>query len=682
MNKLLIDISTQELPYKFLPYAQGALENSFDSVFKKYDVKFEELKVFTSPRHLVILASGLNKNEEDIKTEVRGPILKIAKDENGEFTQAAIGFAKKNGMDVSELTIKDDYIWATIIKKSISIEEILLDEIPRIIKSLQAPHFMRWADNEFKFQRPIEDFAVLYNDKVLDIEIFGVKASRKTLGHRFSTKPEFEIQSIDTYLDEMRAQCVIVDQNERKEIIIDSSNKVAEKLGAVIDFASYKELLEELVYITEYPNPVVCEFEEKYLEIPDIVSTTVMSKHQRYIPLYSKDGSLMNKFITISNSIGTIGEDNIKNGNQRVVRARLEDGIFFFKEDTKYPLADKFEDLKGMTFQKNLGSLYDKTLRLEKISNYIAEKLALNEIDKKNVLRCAHLAKIDLSTQLVFEFTELQGFIGEVYAKKSGEVTSVATGIKEHYFPLASGSKQAETIEGQVVGIADKIDTFCAMFASTQDNKKKRPTGSNDPLGVRRAIIGIISTIIDNKLDINLLDLINYNLELLKDEFSLSISDELKADLSDFILGRLQIMLQQEYNRPVIDSTLSGALENLVKYKEKLEFVKNIQNFENFAQISDNFNRVIRITKDFVANKDVNTSLFENSSEGDLYSEIKSNSLEKEEDFNSLSNKIAEFFDKTLVMVENEAVKSNRLTLLSAVKSKLDLICDFSKLTA
>ncbi len=682
MNKLLIDISTEELPYKFLPYAQSALENSFDSMFKKYDVKFEELNVYTSPRHLVIKACGLDKNEEDIKSEVRGPILKIAKDETGAFTPAAIGFAKKNNITTDELVVKDDYIWATIIKKSISIEEILLEEIPKIIKSLQAPHFMRWADNDFKFQRPVADFAVLYNDNVLDIEIFGVKSSRKTLGHRFAEKPEFEIQSVDTYLDEMRSQNVVVDQNERKEIIINSSKEVAEKLGAVIDFSSYEELLEELVYITEYPNPVVCEFEEKYLEIPDIVSTTVMSKHQRYIPLYSKNGSLMNKFITISNSIGDKGAENIKNGNQRVVRARLEDGIFFFKEDTKCPLGDKFEDLKGMTFQKNLGTLYDKTLRLEKLSDYIADKLALGETDKKNVLRCAHLSKIDLSTQLVFEFTELQGFIGEVYARLSGEAETVCAGIKEHYFPLASGSEQATTIEGQVVGIADKIDTFCAMFIATQDNKKKRPTGSNDPLGVRRAIIGVISTIIDNKLNIDLIDLINYNLKLLSEEFSLNVSDELKADLSDFILGRLQIMLQQEYNRPVIDSTVSSALVNLVQYKEKLDFVKNIPNFANFNQISDNFNRVLRITKDFNSNEAVNSALFENETESALYSELKTNSLQTELDFNKLSEKIAQFFDKTLVMVEDVRIKSNRLTLLSEVKSKLDLICDFSKLTA
>ncbi|MBR1976935.1 glycine--tRNA ligase subunit beta, partial [bacterium] len=291
-------------------------------------------------------------------------------------------------------------------------------------------------------------------------------------------------------------------------------------------------------------------------------------------------------------------------------------------------------------------------------------------------------SKIDLSTQLVFEFTELQGFIGEVYARISGECDSVAAGIKEHYFPLASGSEQAKTIEGQVVGIADKIDTFCAMYISTQDNKKKRPTGSNDPLGIRRAIIGIISTIIDNKLDINLIDLINYNLELLSTEFSLDVSDELKSDLSDFILGRLQIMLQQEYSRPVIDSTLSGALENLVKYTEKLDFVKNIPNYTNFTQISDNFNRVLRITKDFKANSNVDKSLFENSSENALYDECALNELKCEDDFNQLSTTIAEFFDKTLVMVEDEKVKSNRLTLLSNIKSKLDLICDFSILTA
>ena len=682
MNRFLLDISVQELPYQFIPTTINTLKVSFAKLFEENGINCATLDVYGSPRHLVVMASGIEKDLAEKVVEVKGPILNIAKDENGNLTPAGLGFAKKNGVEASSLIEKDGYIFAKIVKKAKSVEDVLEENTKKIIMSIQGSHFMRWEDKSEKFSRPVEHVLALYNDKVLEnIELFDIKANRSTSGHRFSSTPILEINSIETYLDEMKKAYVYIDQSERKELIKKLSDKKALENNLTIKYDELDDLMEEITYITEYPNPVVCEFEEKYLDVPDIVTTTVMTKHQRYIPLYEKSGKLSNKFIAVSNYVKDNDFENIINGNQRVVRARLEDGLFFFREDTKEPLSAKLEKLTGITFQKNLGNLKDKTERLVALSKYLSDKLNISEADEKNVLRCAILAKADLATSLVFEFTELQGYIGEVYAKKSQEIDSVASGIKEHYFPLSSEGDLAETIEGQIVGIADKIDTLCAVFLSTQgDMKKKRPTGSNDPLGVRRATVGILRTIIEKNLQLNLSELLEISTNIIAQNFNLEIAPETLSEIEAFVLGRYSAILANKYQKDIIDSKIEYALADLNSFEEKLEYIANIKKSEKFAQIQDNFTRIARLLKDKNIKDEPKTEYFEEKEEENLLNQINKTDISKISDLEALSVTIEEFFNKVLVMAQDEKIKNNRLALINKVNEKITKICNFEKL--
>ena len=444
------------------------------------------------------------------------------------------------------------------------------------------------------------------------------------------------------------------------------------------------ELLEEITFINEWPIPVLCDFDKKYLQIPSIVTTTVMTQHQRYFPLWDKEGKLSNHFITMANYVGDEFE-NIKAGNQRVICARLEDGVFFYQEDTKTKLEEKLDNLKGMTFQKGLGSLYDKTLRLIDLSDKIAN--ILNIQNKDDILRTAKLSKCDLSTKLVFEFTELQGFIGEDYAKCDKEKDNVAKGIKEHYFPLGANGELPSAIEGQIVSVADKIDTICALFLSTQkDKKKKRPTGSNDPLGARRAAIGILRIIIENNLNIDLEELIKYSVNTISKEFSIEVEDSLLDELKDFFVQRLVFMYEKEFSSNVINASSSfKPLSNLSDFIDRANILTQYQNNELFEAIKENATRVSRILKDnnfniideklFVLNEEKNlysAILAHNNSDKDLKSYIQS--------LKQLIQPTIEFFDKVLVMDKDEKIKNNRIALLNKLKDKFYVVCDFDKL--
>lgn len=682
MNRFLLDISVQELPYQFIPSTINYLETSFAKLLNENNANYSKLNVYGSPRHLVVDVIGIEKDSKDQIVEAKGPILNIAKDSNGNYTQAALGFAKKNGVETSDLFEKDGYIFAKIVKKSKTIEEILEENVKKIIMSIQGSHFMRWEDKTEKFSRPVEHVLALYNDKVLEnIELFDIKASRETSGHRFSKTPVLEIKSIETYLDEMKKAYVFIDQNERKELIKKLSDKKANEHNLTIKYDDLDDLMEEITFITEYPNPVVCEFEKEYLDVPDIVTTTVMTKHQRYIPLYEKSGKLSNKFIAVSNYVKDTDFENIINGNQRVVKARLEDGLFFFREDTKEPLEAKLAKLSGITFQKNLGNLKDKTERLTKLSEYLSEKLNISDNNKKNVLRCATLAKADLATSLVFEFTELQGYIGEVYAKKSQEIDSVACGIKEHYFPLTSEGDLAETIEGQIVGLADKIDTLCAVFLGTQGElKKKRPTGSNDPLGVRRATVGILRTIIEKNLNINVIELIKKSTEIISKNFDIAINDETQNEIEAFVLGRYSAILSNKFAKDVIESKISSALYNLNSFEKELEYIEEIKKSPNFPSIQDNFTRIARLLKGKDIDLEPNSKYFEQKEEENLLDEINKVDVSKISDLEKLSALIEEFFNKVLVMADDENVKNNRLALINKANEKISSVCNFEKL--
>ena len=545
---------------------------------------------------------------------------------------------------------------------------------------------MRWGNHEQKFSRPIENVVALYNNDILPLKVLDKTSTNKTLGHRFSKNKVVTITNAKTYIDDLKKANVIVDVEERKNTIVKSASDCAAKIDTVINFENLDDLLEEVTYITEYPIPVLCDFDKKYLEIPDIVTTTVMSKHQRYFPLWQKDGKLSNHFITMANFVGSDEEsmNNIKAGNQRVVSARLEDGIFFYKEDTKTPLENKVEALKGMTFQKGLGSLFDKTQRIIALCKEICTQLKINDTD---ILRAAKLSKADLSTQLVFEFTELQGFIGENYALKSGEKENIALAIKEHYFPLSAYSETPSKIEGQVVSIADKIDTICALFISTQGKmKKKRPTGSNDPLGARRAAIGILRTVINNNLKLNIKTLIDNSLSTISKEFNIPLESETKDEVYDFILNRLTIMYEKEFSQNILKaSAINNPLEDLDKFLTRAKFIQKADESEKFKKLSEAANRVLRIVKDASAVL-VDEKLFVLNEEKALFEAIKKQNIDETniqaytQSLENLIEPVNNFFDKVLVMDKDEKIKNNRLALLNLLKEKFQKVCNFQYL--
>ena len=373
----LLEILVQELPYQFIPSAEGQLASVFQKLLEENKLAFKEIKTYATPRRLALLIEGLSASTETIVKDIKGPILNIALDADGKYTMAAIGFAKKNNVSLDALYKKDNYIWAKVEQKGKSAKEVLVENIKNSILKLQGSHFMRWGYFEEKFSRPIENLVAILNDEVLEVEIFDKKATNKTRGHRFSDIKEVEIKNPLDYVETMKTVNVYVDPIERRQVIIESATKKAEENDCVIDFSKLDDLLDEVTYITEFPVPVLCSFREDYLKIPDVVTVTVMSKHQRYFPLYEKTGKLSNKFITMANFVGCDEEsfENIKTGNQRVISARLEDGKFFYDEDIKTSLESKIPALSGMTFQRGLGTLLNKTDRIEKISEKIASML-------------------------------------------------------------------------------------------------------------------------------------------------------------------------------------------------------------------------------------------------------------------------------------------------------------------
>ncbi len=685
MSKYLLEIGTEELPYRFIPQAIEQLKNGFETFLNNNKTGFEKVEVYATPRRLAVIISGLVDKSSDEEKIIKGPIAKVAYDENGNLTKAGEGFARKNGLTAEDLYVEDNYVHAKIVVKGKSIKELLQENVPSIVMKLQGSHFMRWGYNEEKFSRPIRWIVSILDKEEVKIKIIDKESSNISRGHRFAQQ-NVVIGHPDDYVEIMRNCCVIVDQNERRQLIIDRAKEEAEKLGAVPYYTD--DLLEEVTFITEYPVPAVCEFDPKYLEIPEEVTVTVMAVHQRYFALH-KDGKLINKFITMTNYIGD-EFSNIKAGNVRVIKARLDDAVFFFTEDTKKPLADYVESLKGVTFQKGMGSVYDKTLRLITLAKDVAKTLG---VDSKTIERTALLCKADLTTQLVFEFTELQGFIGADYARVSGEDEKVCEGIKEHYFPLNAEGETAKGIEGQVVGIVDKMDTVCAVFA-----EGKKPTGSSDPLGVRRAALGIIKTILTANLKIDLNDLIIKTLMLLPintgdgnlidkvKNFAGSsanrISGKVLAEITEFFVQRLIIFLSDKYAKNVLEACASNKnpLEDLADYLKRVEIVSKLDN----PQLNENANRVSRILKEN-STKAVDKSLFKEPSESMLLERI--SIVDETLDYPQYVEKLIEinpsvekFFNDVLVMDKDEKVKENRLALLTMLKKKYEKLTDFSKL--
>ena len=671
MSKYLLEIGTEELPYKFIDAGQEQLKTAFEKLLKENEIAFSNVKTYGTPRRLTVIVDGLNEKQPDTEKTVKGPIANIAFDENGNLTQAGLGFARKNGVEPSALYKEDNYVWAKIEKKGKLTKDVLAENIENLVLKMQGPYFMRWADLDAKFQRPIRWVVSLFDSDELKIKIADVESSRFSRGHRFASS-KVEIKNPDAYENALYEAKVIVDEEKRKEKIISSAKSEAEKIGAQVVLDD--ELVKEVTNITEWPVPVVCSFDKNYLNIPEKVTVTVMATHQRYFPLY-KDGKLLNSFITTTNFLGN-DFANIKAGNERVVKARLDDAVFFFNEDTKKPFESNLEGLKGVTFQKGMGSMYDKTYRILDLSKYIAKEL---KIDSKTIERTALLCKADLVTSLVFEFTELQGFIGSDYALNSGEAPEVVQGIKEHYYPLGADSELAESIEGQVVGIADKIDTICAVFA-----EGKKPTGSADPLGVRRATLGILKTVIQKNLQINVSELIKKSISLLP--VKVDAPEKLYDEVKNFFEQRLSIFYNDKYAHDVVEACLSNknALCDLTDFAKRLEVVDRIKKLPEFSQVNEAANRIIRIAKTDSISPD--KALFNSPYEAKLMeciSAIDADNLDYDKLFGEFVKAVPvinEFFDQVLVMDKDEKIKENRLRLLAFAKAKFEKLADFAKI--
>ena len=662
MSIYLLEVGTEELPYKFIPQAIEQLNSGFTNFLNDNKVKFTDIKVYATPRRLAVIVDGLETKTADEEKIVKGPIQNVAFDENGNLTKAGEGFARKNNLSKEDLYIENNYVHAKIVVKGKSISELLAENVPSIFMKLQGAHFMRWGYNEEKFSRPIKWIVSILDNEEVKIKIIDKESSIYSRGHRFDEQKVL-IDNPKNYIETMRKVHVIADQNERKQVIIERAKEAAAQIGAEPYYTD--DLLEEVTFITEYPVPAVCEFDPRYLDIPEEVTVTVMAVHQRYFALY-KDGKLINKFITMTNYIGDEFK-NIQAGNLRVIKARLDDAVFFFNEDTKKPLTDYVEALKGVTFQKGMGTMFDKTQRLIKLSNQIANDL---NIDTKDIERTAQLCKADLTTKLVFEFTELQGFIGSDYARVSGENDKVVQGIKEHYFPLNAEEDTAKGIEGQIVGIADKIDTVCAVFAAG-----KKPTGSSDPLGVRRAALGVIRTALDGNLKINIDKYIKESLNLLP------VQKDCADEVNEFFIQRMIILLNDKFNKNVLEAcSMKNPLADLTDYLERVKIVSDL----NSPILLENANRVIRILKDANENQ-ISENLFIEQAEKDLYNEMKK--VDENIDYKTylaeleqLNSAVSKFFDDVLVMDKDENIKKNRIALLTLLRKKYEHLTDFSKI--
>lgn len=530
---LLLEIGTEEVPAHVMPGILSQLKENAAKTFDELRIEYKNIKTLGTPRRSALLVEGLAEQQADLSKENRGPAVNIAFDADGNPTKAAQGFARGQGVKPEELVTKDGYVYAMVHEKGGQTVDLLGDTLKGLVDGLNFPNNMHWADLDYKYIRPLRWLVALYGQDVIDFEVANVKSGRTSRGHRFLSEGDFEIANAEDYVEACRKASIIVDQNERCEMIRQQIAEVAAANGGQAEVN--EDLLEEVLYLVEYPTALCGKFDEKYLALPAEAVITPMRDHQRYFPVL-KDGQLLPLFITIRNG-GKEHLETVQHGNERVLRARLEDAQFFFDEDRKKTLEQHGEKLKTVVFQDGLGTIYDKALRLEVLAGYIADAIGANEQDKKDAVRAAKLAKADLVTGMVTEFTELQGVMGREYALLDGETKAVAQAIDEHYMPRFAGDSQPASVAGRIVSLADKIDTIVGTFS-----RGLIPTGSQDPFALRRQALGIVNMLKEAQYHISLSQLVAKAMELLK------IADagqqaKLQNDVADFMKLRLKNVL-------------------------------------------------------------------------------------------------------------------------------------------
>ncbi len=689
IKNILLEIGTEEIPSRFIPNALENLNNNADEKFKNSRIEFREIKTYATPRRLVLMINDVNEIQTESVQKLRGPSVKVAYDKNGSPTLAAIGFAKSKNIDVNDLKIEDGHIIAEVKQESKLTVDVLPDLMKELISGLTFPKNMYWNKSGVKFARPIRWITALADDKIIPFSLGDVISGRTTSGHRFMGKKALEISNAGEFMDVLYDNNVILDQEKRLQKMKSAIASLQKDFNGNFEVEMDEDILNENLYLVEYPVPFAGKFDEKYLEIPEEVLTTSMKKNQKYLAVRNRDkgGKLANYFVGVSNN-RVPDVKIIREGNERVLRARLEDAAFFWEEDRKKNLASYVEKLKTVTYQEKLGSIYDKVMLTKRLAHWFCDNLNNGENISDLIDRATYLSKADLVTSMVFEFPELQGVMGREYAKCCGENPRVALAIYEQYLPQSAGDKTPSDDVGAILGLAERVHIITACHKVGLE-----PTGSQDPYALRRAARCINEILWARKYNFNITEAVKESCKINE------VSDEIYNKIISFVKQRLLIQLREkgfDHGLAVLGVSVVGDVPNqALKLIETLEKIKSAEWFTGLVNSAVRVKNILQKSKIDMAgnnnnNKIPDENLMNNDAEKNLWHEVKrlESSVQeclKNYDWENLtqilselSPVVTEFFDKVMVMDENINVRNNRLKLLTCCNKLFNEVGDLS----
>lgn len=684
---LAFEIGTEEIPAFDLAGAVKQLSTMVPSLLDDAAIPHGAVKIFSSPRRLIVIAEEIPEATEEKNEVFKGPSAKIAFDTEGNPTKAAQGFARGKGVDPSSLVVEDGYVYARTHTPSVNVASLLSSVLNKIIHGLSWPRSQRWGVQSEYFTRPVRWIVALFGNEVIDFTFAGLVAGRTTYGHRFLAPGPFEVADADSLVDVVRSASVIPSEAEREQVIREGVAKAEAETGftAVL----HPKTLVEVINLAEYPTVLVGSFDEEFLKVPEEIIVDAMLVHQRYFPLYDKDGKLTNRFIVVSNGDPACAE-TIVDGNERVVRARLYDAKFFYDEDLKQPLESYVDHLGEVVFQEKLGTMLDKTNRIQRLADHLAEDAGLAGQDLSDVERAARLCKADLVTSAVVEFTSVQGVMGSYYAAASGETAQVAQAIEQHYRPRFAGDEAPDTVVGKIVAIADKLDTVCGLFAVGQG-----PTGSSDPFALRRSAIGIVAMLSGkDAVEVSLVASIDAALASYAQQGIEFDTDAVRRDVIEFFITRTKVMMRDAGNSiDAIDAVLSAGIQEpveLINRVSALEAARSEQP-EVFEDLATAYARANNLC-DSKLGTEVNEGLLSEveqalvravcQAESNVASALENNNYAAAlSELAALRKPIDLFFENTMVMDEDQALRENRLRLLNSFVAVFANVADFALLS-